>query len=367
MMMSCDLLLGAEFYVAIDNKGLWPILTKLPDGTLGASIYNHPSHGRGNGSNTELWISEDCGRSWKYRSEISAQPPDNPEAIRMNMATGVNLKGEMVAMISGYQAGLKMPHLPLQLSISGDSGKTWKRTCVHEYDMVPFGNILTLPDGELLCAMYSAKNDSDGRMCHFLSSPDHGRTWKLKSEIPHVNETHLLLCSNGDILAAARSDCVKGLDNALPHGNGTLLYRSKDLGKTWNNGTFISPQGQENANLVELKSGKLACFITSRIPGLFGVVYRISEDNGQTWGSFETLISISATDWQKTDCGYPSGIQLDDGTLAIAYYFGPACHGGARCGKSENARHTTPWHQRYHMGVCICNENILLDPGIPTL
>jgi photosystem II stability/assembly factor-like uncharacterized protein len=359
MISSCNFLSGAEFYVAIDNKGLWPILTKLPDGTLGASIYNHPSHGRGNGSNTELWISENSGRNWKYRSQISSQPPDNPEAVRMNMAIGVNIKGEIIAIISGFQAGLEMPLLPLQLSVSDDSGKTWKRECILGYDMIPFGNILAFPDGELLCSMYSFKNDSKSCICHILSSSDHGRTWKLRSEIPHVNETHLLLCSNGDILAAARSECVNKLDNALPHGDGTILYRSKDLGKTWDNGTFISPQGQENANLVEMESGKLACFITSRIPGLFGVVYRVSEDGGQTWGNFETLISISANDWQKTDGGYPSCVRFDDGTLVIAYYFGPACHGRASCGKSENAQYTTPWHQRYHMGVCICNDKML--------
>ena len=38
----CQLLPGAQFYVGIDNKGLWPNLTKLPNGEIAAAIYNHP-------------------------------------------------------------------------------------------------------------------------------------------------------------------------------------------------------------------------------------------------------------------------------------------------------------------------------------
>lgn len=47
---------GAQFYVGIDNKGLWPNLTKLPNGEIAAAIYNHPSHGYGDDSDVELWI-----------------------------------------------------------------------------------------------------------------------------------------------------------------------------------------------------------------------------------------------------------------------------------------------------------------------
>lgn len=65
MLNGCNLLRGAEFYIAIDNKGLWPNLTLLPNGETLVAVYNHPSHGLGCG-NVELWASADGGRSWTF-------------------------------------------------------------------------------------------------------------------------------------------------------------------------------------------------------------------------------------------------------------------------------------------------------------
>jgi hypothetical protein len=358
MTASCHLLSGAEFFVAIDNKGLWPVLLTLPDGNIGAAVYNHPSHGYGDGGNVELWTSSDGGRSWAFRSVISSQPEDNPLSIRMNAAIGVNSKNEIVALISGFQAGQRPPLLPPQLSISRDSGKTWERTSPPLEGLIPFGKIISAPDGGLLCAMYSAQKNAAGVKTHrsqgyLCQSSDNGGSWSVRSKVADgVNETWLLLCSNGELLAAARTDPLTTMDRTLPHGGGTAILRSKDYGLTWGAKEIISPQGQENASLIGLKSGKTVCFITSRVPGLFGVVYRISGDNGLTWGNFHTLISIPANDWHKTDCGYPSCVQTDDGKLLTAYYFGPK--------KPEFASETTPWHQRYHMGVCLCDEQTLI-------
>jgi hypothetical protein len=36
-------------------------------------------------------------------------------------------------------------------------------------------------------------------------------------------------------------------------------------------------------------------------------------------------------------------VQLDDGSIVTAFYFGPK--------HPKYAAHTLPWHQRYHMGV----------------
>ena len=347
---------GAEFFVAVDNKGLWPSLIHLPDGGIGAAVYNHPSHGYGTGSDVELWFSEN-GRFWEYRSTISDRG-DNPESIRMNHAIGVNAKGELVAFVSGYQKGQRRPLLPLQLCISDNNGIDWQHSVLDLDGGYGFGSILTLPDGELLAAVVKGV-DPRGETekprttdSTVFSSRDHGRTWTQKSTIcGDGNETHLLRCSNGDLLAAVRMKCKDRLDRAVPHGSGERLYRSSDGGGTWDDGMLISPQGQENANLLELRDGRMLCCFTSRIPGLFGVVCRTSEGMGQTWGEFKPMIAISATDWHKTDAGYPSSLQLDDGTIVTAYYFGPK--------QPEFARHTTPWHQRYHMGVSIYSESDL--------
>ena len=108
-----QMLPGAKFYVGIDNKGLWPNLTLLKNGHIAAVIYNHPSHGYGDNSDVELWISEDKGINWTFRSRISSHP-EEPLGIRMNHAVGLNADGHLVALISGYRRRQKLPMLKLQ-------------------------------------------------------------------------------------------------------------------------------------------------------------------------------------------------------------------------------------------------------------
>jgi len=342
MLNGCNLLPGAEFYVAIDNKGLWPNLTLLPNGEVAAVVYNHPSHGLGSGSNVELWVSRDGGRMWEFRNTVS-DLGDEPTAIRMNHAAGLNARGEMVVLVSGYHEGQKRPLLPVQCCVSSDHGATWTRHLL-DNARVPFGDILCLPDGRLCCPMYkmiSREPRVSDSSVYF--STDQGRTWDSSAYIGDASETHLIRCSNGDWLAAARTGCRDRMDDALPHGSGEALFRSSDEGQTWSEGKPLSPQGQENAHMLELRDGRILCSFTSRIPGLFGVVMRLSEDSGDTWSAPCVLMSVPARDWHKTDIGYPSCVQLADGTIVTAYYAGPK--------RQEWAGHGLPWHQRYHMGV----------------
>jgi photosystem II stability/assembly factor-like uncharacterized protein len=338
----CHLMPGAEFYVAIDNKGLWPNLTRLPNGELAAAVYNHPSHGYGSNSDVELWVSRDGGRNWAFRGQVTDHP-ENPNAIRMNHAVGLNADGELVAVVSGYQEGQRLPFLPLQLCISGDHGRTWDRRLL-DLDGVPFGDILALPDGRLVLSTYAkTAGGPPRRRCTLVFSDDGGRTWGNGTYVADTSETHVIRISSGAWLAAGRTSCLDSMDRVLPHGSGELLFKSVDEGKTWSPGKPLSPQGQENAHLVELEDGRLLCSFTSRIPGLFGVVLRMSRDEGETWSYPVVLISMPGRDWHKTDCGYPSSVQLDDGAIVTAYYFGPK--------RPEWAAHGLPWHQRYHMGV----------------
>lgn len=356
-MNGCMLLPGALFSVAIDNKGLWPNLTKMPNGELAAAVYNHPSHGYGDNSDVELWISADGGAGWEFRSQVSNHP-EEPDGIRMNHAVGLNADGHLVALVSGYHQGQKMPFLPLQRCLSTDNGRTWDRQLLKGLDgVVPHGDIFRLPDGRLVCPAYRKLPGEDRRRrASVIFSEDGGRTWG--SEQPtadDVSESFILRRPDGEWLAVCRTRCQDRMDGALPHGSGETLIRSRDNGRTWSEPKLISPQGQENAHLLELADGRLLCSFTSRIPGLFGVVLRMSENGGDTWSLPVVLISCPARDWRKTDCGYPSSVQLDDGSFVTAYYFGPK--------RPELAAHTLPWHQRYHMGVAKWNLSLWPEDG----
>ncbi len=346
-----QMLPGAKFYVGIDNKGLWPNLTLLKNGHIAAAIYNHPSHGYGDNSDVELWISEDKGINWTFRSRISSHP-EEPLGIRMNHAVGLNADGHLVALISGYRRRQKLPMLKLQRCISKDQGKTWDRKLL-DLDVVPHGDIFKLPNGRLVCpAYYKLGDQPKRRRAVVIFSNDGGNTWgneQLTAE--DVSESHLIRRPDGTWLAVGRTSCRDRMDGALPHGSGEILIRSNDEGKTWSEPKLISPQGQENAHLLELADGRLLCSFTSRIPGLFGVVLRLSSDGGKTWSIPVVLISSPARDWHKTDCGYPSSVQLADGSILTAYYFGPK--------RPEWAAHSLPWHPRYHMGVAKWDLSLL--------
>ncbi len=58
--------------------------------------------------------------------------------------------------------------------------------------------------------------------------------------------------------------------------------------------------------------------------------YVYSTDGGRTW-SFDSRVFLA---WQALswDCGYPSAIQLDDGTIVMLYYaVGTADLEGRQC------------------------------------
>ncbi len=50
----------------------------------------------------------------------------------------------------------------------------------------------------------------------------------------------------------------------------------------------------------------------------YGVGAAISHDSGKTWESDKRLMVAWTS--LNTDCGYPSVVQLDDGTIVMIYY-----------------------------------------------
>ncbi len=209
----CVMIGGAEFYVAIDNKGNWPNLVTLPRGEIGAFIYNHPSHGFGCGD-VELWTGADGGRLWTFRSKVSDHS-DAPAKVRMNHAVGFNAKGEVVVVVSGWSEGRRMPLLPVQVCISSDGGRNWQR---HELPVndVPFGKIICSPDGTLTSVWYNKDR------ANLYASRDGGRTWQLSHMLAEEgNETALLRRRSGKWLAVMRNSA-----------GSMTLFTSSDEGRT---------------------------------------------------------------------------------------------------------------------------------------
>jgi BNR repeat protein len=326
--------------VAVEGVCAWPNLTLMPDGTIIAVFHNQPSHGQQEGD-VDCWASRD-GLHWEKRSTITRHEPNT---VRMNHAVGVAKNGDLIVLCSGW-TNVKQPERPKQAPFrdavlrpwvlrSADGGRTWEKRAVFPeadteagwMEYVPFGNIWAGEDGLLHASCYQAELEDPSQStrakryrCWHFSSDDDGWTWKPVSVIsPRHDETSILPLDGKNWLAAARIDRVE-------------LIRSNDDGLTWQEPQPVTGPAELNGNLTRLKDGRLLLSYGVRVNGRRGACAKLSNDDGRTWGP--PLRLAHAVD--RSDCGYPSSVQLPNGTIATAWYASK-----------------TPDHAGYHMGVTV--------------
>jgi sialidase-1 len=194
---------------------------------------------------------------------------------------------------------------------STDGGITWSR----RFDSIvnsPHGPI-QLRDGRLL---YAGKmlwtND---RLVGVCESKDDGETWRWLASIPirpgddvtNYHELHAVEAKDGTILVHIRNQNVA--DNRE-----TLQSESMNAGKTWSQPHSIGVWGLPSY-LLRLRDGLIVMTYGHRRAPL-GNQVRLSDDNGQTW-SDAMMISADGT---STDLGYPSTVQLQDGSFLTVWY-----------------------------------------------
>ena len=323
-----------ERYVAIDNKCAWPNLTLMPDGAIVATIFGQPCHGTCEGS-TECWISRDGGRTWTF---LSVPAPHKSGTFRANVAAGLTSGGALVVLCGGGKVpdpptGEQQCCLMPLVSRSMDGGRSWSTSegitmPPGVKELVPFGDIIQLKERRLAVSGYWEQENTSTAWVFF--SDDDGRTWSNARPIAaeDYNETTLLTLGDGKLLAASRT-----LKNEH-----TEIFASEDGGQTWKPRGPASLPKEIPAHLLRLQDGSILLTYGSRLRGALGVHARISRDQGFNWDAprvlFSTTVRASSTNPEGVDGGYPSSVQLKDGTIVTAYY----------CQR-------IPMHQRYHMGV----------------
>jgi len=193
---------------------------------------------------------------------------------------------------------------------STDGGRVWSpriATIVNS----PHGPI-QLRDGRLLYAGKQLWNQ-DRKIGVSVSSND-GLTWQWLAAIPartgdksnSYHELHAVEAANGTIVAQIRNhnDADKG---------STLQTESADGGRTWSAPRPICYGFP--SHLLRLRDGRLLMSYGYRRKP-YGNRARISTDHGKTW-SDEVVISADGKDG---DLGYPSTVELADGTLLTVWY-----------------------------------------------
>lgn len=194
---------------------------------------------------------------------------------------------------------------------STDGGLTWSPripTLVNS----PHGPI-QLKDGRLL---YAGKQLWTGdKKIGVCESKDDGLTWNWLAEIParkgddpvaSYHELHAVEAADGTLIAHIRNH---NKENA----GWTLQTESRDGGRTWSEPhpvCFGLP-----SHLLRLRDNRLLMTYGHRRPP-FGNQARISSDNGRTWSE----AMILSGDGKGGDLGYPSTVELADGSLLTVWY-----------------------------------------------
>jgi hypothetical protein len=323
-------LTAAEHIVAERGGGYFPVLIKLQDGRLAAVVRGGDPH-IGIKGRLDWLESGDGGKTWSAPRVIVDSEWDDRNPSFGQMADGTIVLGytECQAYNAEKKWDMQAGGFVFYYMTSKDGGKTWseKRPLARGpigNDASPYGRIIVLQDGLAIMSIYGDVNRAytgpdklpaeAGRwICGLLRSRDNGETWgdfSLISSKGH-NETSLLELADGTLLAALRTSGGM-VDQAV----------STDGGRTWSEPLPVTggpgrKSLQHPADLVRLQSGNLLLVYGNRLEP-FGMEAILSADRGKTWGYDQRVL----LGWNSlnTDCGYPSAVQLDDGTLVCMYY-----------------------------------------------
>lgn len=315
---------SAERIVALSGGGYFPVLIRLHDGTLGAVVRGGAPH---IGIKGRLdWIySKDYGKTWSVpsiivdsefddRNPAAGQMPDGTIVVAYAEASTYNSEGNFDTSVGAYT---------MYYVTSGDNGKTWSKKLLLPPGPIkngsPYGKIIILPDGTAIMPVYGGYDTQykgpveipvgTKDISGILRSADNGKTWgdfSIVSAADH-NETALAYMPDGRLIAMMRTDKDGSLEQS----------ESADGGYNWSKPVPVTSPNQHPADLCLLQNGDLLLVYGNRIKP-YGVGGMLSYDSGRNWNR-DGRFMIAWTSL-NTDCGYPSVVQTDDGTVVTMYY-----------------------------------------------
>ena len=320
----------------------WPTLTRRKSGDLlvacsGAREAHVCPFGR-----VELMVSHDRGETWGWPQVLLDSAIDDRDAGILETAKGSLLvttftslayetilksaetkkpgdKGAFTeARLKQWRAAhnrltaeQRQSELGQWMTRSTDGGVTWSARYASIVNS-PHGPI-QLGDGRLL---YAGKELWTGaKRTGFAESTDDGATWRWLAELParpgdapaDYHELHAVETKDGRIIVHIRN-------HNRPNAGETLQSESSDGGKTWSVPHAIGVWGLPSF-LTRLRDDRLLMtYGHRRAP--FGNQARLSADHGRTWSE----AFIISGDGAGGDLGYPSTVELEDGSFVTVWY-----------------------------------------------
>jgi hypothetical protein len=295
----------------------------------------------------ELMRSNDGGENWSFPRVLLDSPIDDRDSGVLETAKGTLLVATFTSLAYASrleQAGMTGPDGDLAWSKeklnrwravherlaaadresllgswmmrSTDGGNWWSAPYRCPVN-TPHGPI-QVSDGRLLYIGTTAPDGRDQQQVGGIAvytSTDDGQSWGSLADIParpddsprQYSEPHAVETVDGALVAHIRFRDRLGERE-------TLQTESYDGGKTWSIPRSIGVRGFPS-HLLRLEDGRLLMTHGHRRRPL-GVQARLSQDNARTWS--EAI--ILSGDGTSTDVGYPSTVELDDGSLLTVWY-----------------------------------------------
>lgn len=217
-------------------------------------------------------------------------------------------------------------------SISDDNGETWKHYPPFRMENVPEGagirgNIVELPNGELLLPFYGSLRVGELSRCGLMISRDWGDTWEYLSTMAfdpacqkNFLEPFVYRTPTGKLVGLFRTqtdwrrpmvkfaDTYLNLHIAVSEDDGRTFSEVQEIENLWGSSPF---------HAIEMHDGRvLMTYGYRRAP--FGVRARLCDAELAHIDQGEEIILCD--DAPNGDLGYPHTVVCKDGTALISYY-----------------------------------------------
>jgi sialidase-1 len=325
--LSLIMLISAPLHRAtlVEGGGHFPVLIRLQDNDLIGVVRGGAPH-RGQEGRIDMLRSADGGKTWSGPAVLINGPTDDRNPALGQLADGTIIAAYTIITwdyetVDGEQNQVGQHCEGVHTIRSSDNGKTWSAPERSEgiaalytkeagdgMSGSPYGKIVQLSDGTALMAVYFNFTDERKHQSWLFRSTDSGAKWGVPTLLgEHFNETGLVVLRDGRVLAAMRSEVGRYL----------ATIASSDQGRTWSTPVRITADHEHPADLIELADGRVLLTYGQRNTPR-GVEAIMSLDGGRTWDP-ATKVKL-AEEVKYGDNGYPSSVQIGDGSIVTMYY-----------------------------------------------
>ena len=305
----------------------WPTVSRLQDGKIAVGASGFRIEHVCPFGKTVISYSYDNGETYTLPAPVIDTPLDDRDAgictfgesgvivtsfnNSADMQRGYNQDNEYVqSYINTITADDEKNYLGSTFRISRDCGITFGE--IHRSPVTSPHGPTQLKDGTVLWAGNNFADCNSGIEVVKLNTDD--GTTELVGKITYrdknlfINEPHLIEMPDGKLICHIRAEN----DTTFT----VLQSVSYDQGKTWTEPEMLLDEtGGAPPHLILLNSGVLiSTYGRRKMP--YGIMAMVSFDGGETWEKNLRIYENHASD----DIGYPSTIELDDGTLLTVFY-----------------------------------------------